>query len=149
MSDLTITISDVYKSYKHSNNISSAAGVLIQVKTSKGEFYVVPAPTSNCQVMSFYNLQGILCTSSKPEYNINKDDFKLILGDIKRDVIHKHLIICDIKTDYCNVLDKLIEECGITVIFKNPYVSTNGSNMCMYLINTKNIPMSEKPATKV
>lgn len=142
MSDFNISIKNYLKGYKAGE--SQAPALMYKVSTTKGEFFVVPSPTANCQVMSLYNIGPILYQNeSRPDYDITKDEFKQVLSRIKRDTENKHLIFCDIKHKYINKLDSLIKECEFQVIFKNEYVSTNKSNMCMYLINTINVPKAD------
>ena len=82
-------------------------------------------PTSNCQVSSFGNMNFLL------EYtNKNKEDVNAIIKECYNLISYKPLLILvDVKDTFIEVVERCFE-----VITKTPYISTNNSNMCLFLV---------------
>lgn len=89
-------------------------------------------PFGNCQVYSVAHMGDIL----DPWNNYSKEDKLQYLKEINKKA-KKPQLICDIYERLSTELEKLFTEEDI--VFKQPYKSTNGSKMVMYLIKTQSL----------
>ncbi len=93
-------------------------------------FTVTRAPTNNCQVSSIGAMNYILSyTKSKSEKTYKEDTLAIIkeaYSLIKQELLQ---IIIDVQDKWI----KTVEECFV-VMCKQPYTSTNGSKMCLFLV---------------
>lgn len=93
----------------------------------RGTVYVNIHPTMNCQVASIGCFNNILGTT---------DPKKVLKALI--DQANKCQLIIDINSYNEIHTDKLFAETNCKVVLKNPYISTNDSNMIMYLVDIRN-----------
>lgn len=86
--------------------------------------------TGNCQLWSIGNFHYLLAKPYCTGINVGEA--------IKRcwTSVNKNLLLIDVRqSPYVELIDKMIP--SNLIISKVPYTSTNGSSMCIYLINTK------------
>lgn len=93
-----------------------------------GTFGIIYSPTGNCQVCSAYNMQTILARNTLATSSFVKKLFECL----RKYIPLKNIILFDIRSDLSTVFENLIDE----YISKTPYVSTNGSNMILYLVKS-------------
>ncbi len=94
-----------------------------------GGAHLYRSPTSNCQFSSISGIQHLL-SRTEDTRSIFKEIFK---------ATSKRLVLIDINTgdNYEGKYERKIEEVfkEDRIVFKQPYKSTNGSKMTMYLLN--------------
>lgn len=110
----------------HTAYVTSGGSVFsISDKEFNNPFTIYNSPTANCQISSIGNCQGII---------MNKKFIQIIESLHDRDYI-SHQLIVDVHNSesYTKKLD------AFDIVFKNPYTSTNGSEMIMYLLRLRDI----------
>lgn len=94
-----------------------------------GCFSICRSPTGNCQLSSVANANvmfSCLVAGSK----ISKTDINLLLKEAYRQIGHTPLLV-EVDVNWPHVVD--VERC-FTVVHKLPYISTNQSQMCLFLV---------------
>jgi hypothetical protein len=87
------------------------------------------SPTGNCQVSSVAYMYLLA------KY-FQKDDAINVLKECYRIAGHKpHLIFMDVPFSSTQIIDSWFK-----VRTKTPYTSTNGNSMCLYLVESWNVP---------
>lgn len=84
------------------------------------------SPTSNCQLYSIGHIEYLIKVFSG-----TKEDMKALLRacwNLK--TLNQRLVILDVHQIHCTKLESFFD-----VVTKNPYTSTNGSLMCLYIVN--------------
>ena len=97
------------------------------------EIQVRAVPTSNCQLASLYYAHGLLKDITG---KCRKDSDILESIDEAISVAAQNSILLDVHQEDCVILDRLFPK---RIILKAPYVSTNTSKMCLYIIVHKNL----------
>lgn len=108
-------------------------GQIRRFTTKKGNFvYTTDYPTGNCQLSSISYINALLLRDMYDKKYILK-----FLIDLKTAGRILNILLCDVKD---GVLPYLIDKIGEKYIMtKTNYISTNGSNMWIVLINVKKI----------
>lgn len=97
--------------------------VLLGQTSIGGSFQVTIHPTDNCQFASIGQASVILNSSSAVD----------ILKDIYA-IVQKPMFMFDLKGSYISKLKELFPKSDI--VMESPYISTNGSNMTLFLVKT-------------
>lgn len=116
--------------------ISDIPGNSTAIQLAKGTYkffiYINPNPTSNCQLSSIGSMNCLL-----PNFTGSKKDMRDIIKECYRIKSYPPLItIIDVRQNFCPKVEALFN-----VINKVPYTSTNGSLMCLYLVNLRDWPV--------
>lgn len=129
-----------------------------------GTFYTYTAPTGNCQIFSIAQFNSLLVNlatnrhnTSKGrllpdktlntkyynddnsfKYNICKKSLFKVLHKVVYNTGNKAIMLLDINDlkSYISAIDEIFKD---QIITKQPYNSTNGSKMVLYLIKTETI----------
>lgn len=110
----------------HVANTTAGGSVFsISDKEFNNTFVIFNLPTSNCQISSIGMCEHII---------MNKNFIKIIESLHDQGYI-SHQLIVDVHNSesYTKKLD------AFDIVFKNPYTSTNGSEMIMYLLRLRDI----------
>jgi hypothetical protein len=107
----------------------------VRFKVQKGVYpiYISIAkwPTGNCQLSAIGYINALIDETSANKKDINdiiRACYRLCNGNATAPYT-PHLAMIDVREKYI----KNVEECFV-VKMKYPYVSTNGSSMCLYMI---------------
>jgi hypothetical protein len=132
--DYIITLQDKSGNEAQPNTINSydlACRFGIKSKTYSWTIYITKWPTGNCQLTSVAYMNFMLDkTQSNKEdvHAILRECYRLCNGNPAAPFTPK-LIMIDVKKEYIERVESCFE-----VVMKNPYVSTNGSNMCLFMV---------------
>lgn len=98
---------------------------LVEYTTKLGlQFVVHLYPTNNCQLRSISNFAELLLSSNKLD----------ILKCIYSRKYLENQVLVDVLSNYEGHVEELFPK--ETIVFKQPYTSTNNSLMTMYLLKT-------------
>lgn len=86
--------------------------------------------TNNCQIASFRSFEGILGSSERLKAMKWLYKELVLVGVMKRQI----LIDVRDKYDYPNKVREMFKD---FIVFEQPYLSTNGSNMVMFLVKSE------------
>lgn len=93
-------------------------------------FYTCGAPHGNCQTASIIYFNEILTLPDK--------DVRTIIEYIWEEALEgKRQILVDVEEYYQSKIQSIFKDCDI--VFENPYISSNDSEMIMYLIKIDEI----------
>lgn len=112
----------------------------------------IERPTGNCQVSTIGYFNNIIATANNIIYNYDRDQKIIKHEDILACFIRylqNHilyikgyefkLLLLDINQSYgSQYLEPFIKKYNLSIKFKNPYASSNGSSMICYLIDMRN-----------
>jgi hypothetical protein len=96
--------------------------------TNRGNIYFTVMPTSNCQLAAVGSFYTLLSHPKKLEV------FKLLAS-----LLGQNVMLIDIQLTYAARVDELVTEAKTPVILRTPYLSTNGSNMVMFLVDIRTL----------
>lgn len=100
---------------------------LLYICTSNSSVVYV-SPLADCQTFTVAGFKNIL----------QENEPLPILKDLYENICGKKQMLVNVKDDdygYIKKFDKLLDNAPGSTILRFPYVSTNGSNMVMYLVN--------------
>lgn len=95
--------------------------------TNWGMIYVAALPTTNCQFFSIGEFRVVLREKDKQKQ-------LQILVDCYKAGLKKKMVLLDVEEYWIGDLEKLFPSSDIVI--KQPYISTNNSRMCLYLVKT-------------
>lgn len=90
----------------------------------KYDVYASEYPTSNCQLCFVGEFQSLLQI-------VDKKDMPLFC-ELIRKLFIKKLMLVDVRKKWCEKIDTMFEG---SIVTKAPYISSNESSMCVYIIN--------------
>lgn len=108
------------------NPLNSSFGVYELTEEDSYRSCIFTSPTANCQLYSIGNVDHILYKDKELRLEI----FKFIQRQVS-----KNIVLLDIKQTIENQVLEIFPD-KHDIISRTPYVSTNGSNMLILLINT-------------
>lgn len=119
------------------HKIESSYGIFEIKYTYKDDFggsrtnsygWLSTSPTANCQLFSLAQANNFFA-------NVKGVDLIKTLQLIGKTAGAKQIMLIDVNQSYFNKVEELFKP--ENVIIKTPYLSTNGSNMCIYLLRMK------------
>ncbi len=126
--------------------VLGCGNLTVSIKNGTGEssykFFlsVLKYPTQNCQLTSLGPLATLLSRTTVP------DEVLFVLRQCYALLgFQALLVLVDVKQSFCEAVEKCFQ-----VVVKTPYVSTNGSLMCLYVVKLEKpvqaiVPVVELP----
>lgn len=124
-------LENIFEKYKPKHIVQN---IIYDFQYNEKHMRVYVSPFGNCQNFTIPNFYQLLKLSSNNE--VEKQGVLEFLKFIKS-IVRKKLLIVDVKSNY---------EEEMNLIFKNmikdkfPYLSSNHSNMIIYILNLENLP---------
>lgn len=126
---------------------------VIKIKFQENDVFgsninLIPSPTANCQLFSIqsfsylYEIMGTWNRRNRYNYlnsqnckyiNVNHRKFMYNFANRCVKALNKKIALIDLQEKYQRRFEMIFDERFI--ISKQPYISTNSSRMCLYLIN--------------
>lgn len=118
----------------------------------------IERPTGNCQVSTIGYFNTIIALANNIIYYYDRDQEVIKKEDIIACYIKYmyniiftvkgyqfRLLWLDVSSDNSLILDSFIKKYALSTKFKNPYISSNGSNMVSYLIDFRQFDIMSIP----
>ena len=93
--------------------------------TRAATIYIHKKPTKNCQLSSIGYMNRLLSFTQKTPHN----RVPILIQCFKKVAEEPKLILVDVRENYTEEIEK-----SFIVISKTPYISTNKSKMCLFII---------------
>lgn len=95
--------------------------------------HLVTSPFSNCQTYTIGNIKSLLKLEDRED--------KLIMLRLIQKSTQKHQVLVDVRLENSPKFLELFPEEDL--VFKQEYINSNGSQMCMILMKTKSLVINK------